>query len=171
MPPIRYRVLVVDPVKLRRDRATAATRLRFDIVGAGTVTEALSLLDDSIHAIVITLKQIDENGLVVGRKLREKAPGAFILVHGPVTPAKSAEERAPLAQHHKVDLWLGSALDADGFEAALWSELERRFNKREKVVGEPSWGELLQAPASLENVKKLLTKDLGGPIPTKIRRA
>lgn len=177
MPPVsRYRILLVDPVKLRRDRAAEATRLRFDIVGAGTLADAMAVTTGTVHAVVLTLKQVEENGLALAKKLREKfGPEPYFVVHGPSVPARSTEERAMLAERHKVDMWLPNALEPDGLEVALWSELERRFRPKERPKSsvesaddEPSWSELLRAPPSVENVRKLLTKDLGGPIKRRI---
>ncbi len=171
-PPPRYRVLLVDPVKLRRDRVAEATRLRFDIVGAGTAGEALSVTTGTVHAIVITLKQIEDNGLVLAKRLRDKfGTMPYIVVHGSPVPARSPEERAYLTLRHKVDMWLVNSLEPEGYEVALWSELYRRFPPerpaREEAVDsaddEPSWSELLRAPPTIENMKKLLTKEIGPP--------
>ncbi len=170
MPAQRFRVLLVDPVKIRRDRAAEATRLQFDIVGVGTAEEAAGVIG-VVHAVVLTLKQADDNGLVVGRRLREKFGEApYFLVHGATVPAKTTEERLALAARHNVDLWVANPIEPVGLEAALWGELNRRFRKREPAAAaaaggggnEPTWGQLLAAPVTVDNVKKMLTKDLGG---------
>ena len=167
MPTQRFRVLLVDPVKLRRDRSAEVTRLQFDIVGVGTPEEAAGVIG-VVHAVVLTLKQADGNGLVLGKRLREKFGEApYFLVHGATVPAKTTEERLALAARHNVDLWVANLIEPVGLEAALVGELNRRFRKREPAAAaggdnEPTWRQLLAAPATVENVKKMLTKDLGG---------
>ena len=165
----RYRVLLVDPVKTRRDQAAAATRLRFDIVGAGTAAEANAVVVGTVHAIVLTLRQLDDNGLVLARTLRTRfGSEPYILVHGSTVPPHAAEDRALIAGRHGVDLWVAKTLDADGLEPALWAELERRFRPRERVRkvddvdDEETWRSVLTGPATVDNMKKLLTKDIFG---------
>ena len=165
--PNRYRVLLVDPVKSRREQAAAATRLRFDIVGAGSAEETNVVVVGTVHAIVLTLKQIEGNGLVLARALRARfGPEPYILVHGSTVPAHAADERAKLCARHGVDLWAAQALDAHALESALWAELERHFRPRVRAVDEvddvDTWRSVLTGPASVDNMKKLLTKDLFG---------
>lgn len=167
----RYRVLLVEPLRLWRNRAAEETRLRLEIVGVGTEAEARAAVTGTVHAVVLSLKQLEANGLVLGRRLREKlGMEPYFLVHGQTMPPKSTEERATLAARHNIDMWLPNALEPHALVGALWGELERRFRpieqrraaaREESADDEPSWSELLRAPATVDNVKKLLTKDIG----------
>jgi hypothetical protein len=157
-------------MKQNRERAAEVARLRLDVVGAANEAEARKVDGSGLHAIVLGLKQPAENGLVVGSRLREKfGKEPLIVLHGAPMPSKSTEERAALAERYNVDLWVATTLHPDGLETALWAELMRRFPPPKppprpvdaaRTDEEPSWGELLASPASVANVKKLLTKDL-----------
>lgn len=196
--PIRSRLLLLDPVKLRRDRAEQALRLRFDIESCGRLEEAMQAVTTRPpHAVVATLRQIDDNGLVAGRTLRSRmGPDAFIVVHGAADTRKSAADRQTLAERHGVDVWSETALEPQGIEAVVWGELSRRnrpkapppptllerarstttadvkafLNKERPLLPtpyrapdvEPGWIELLNAPPTPANLKRLLTKDIGG---------
>lgn len=195
----RFCVLLLDPVKLRRDRAAQGLQLRYDVVGCGTLAEALAVCDSTPpQAIVATLRQVDDNGLVAGQALRAKVgPDVFLLVHGPADTRKSPAQRQALADRHAVDTWSETALEVDGIESVVWNELNRRHRPRTEEAPpvsllerarsvttsdvkefltkdrpliptpprapdeEPGWIELLNAPPTAENLKRLLRKDIG----------
>ncbi|MDP2315536.1 MAG: hypothetical protein Q8P41_21740 [Pseudomonadota bacterium] len=196
----QMRVLLLDPVKMRRDRAENGLRLRFEVEGVGTLAEALVAgVARPPHAIVATLRQVDDNGLVAGRALRQKlGAGIYILVHGCADARKTATDRQTLADRHGVDTWSETALEPEGMEAVVWGELDRRYRPRASAAErksllararsltandvkafltkdrpliatpprapdeEPGWIELLNAPPTAENLKRLLSKEIGG---------
>jgi CheY-like chemotaxis protein len=196
--PNRFRLLLLDPVKLRRDRAEQALRLRFDIESCGRLEEAMQAVTTRPpHAVVATLRQLEDNGLVAGRTLRSRlGPDPFIVVHGAADTRKSSADRQTLADRHGVDVWSESALEPDGIEVVVWGELIRRnrpkaapppsllerarststddvkafLTKDRPLIAtppraadeEPGWMELLNAPPTTANLKRLLTKDIGG---------
>jgi response regulator RpfG family c-di-GMP phosphodiesterase len=197
--PNRFRLLLLDPVKLRRSRAEQVLRLRFDIESCDRLEEAMQAATARPpHAVVATLRQIEDNGLVAGKTLRTRlGPDAFIVVHGAADTRKSSADRQILAERHGVDVWSESALEPEGIESVVWGELFRRnrpkvpppptllerarattaedvktfLNKDRPLLPtpyrapdeEPGWIELLNAPPTSENLKRLLTKEIGGP--------
>lgn len=157
----QYRVLVLDPVKLRRDRAEQMLHLRFETMGCGTITQALADLKTSPppHAIVATLRQIDDNGLVAGKALRAVlGRDVYILVHGAADSRKTAAERQGIAERHGVDVWSETVLEPEGIAAVVGGELHRRHRPRAAAATPAS---LFQRARSVtkEDVKAFLTKD------------
>jgi hypothetical protein len=166
----QYRVLLLDPVKLRRDRVEQMLRLRFETQGFGTITQALAALKGAPppHAIVGTLRQIDDNGLVAGKALRaEVGKDVYILVHGAADTRKTAAERQAIADRHGVDTWSEIALEPDGIASVLGGELHRRHRPRTATVTPLGLMDRARS-VTKEDVKAFLTKDRP-LIPTPIR--
>ncbi len=135
-------------------------QLRYDVLGCGTLAETLATCEATPpHAIVATLRQVDDNGLVTGQALRAKVgPDVFILVHGPADTRKTPAQRQALSERHGVDMWSETALEPVGIEAVVWNELNRRH--RPRAVAPPTLSLLARARAvSSDDVRTFLTKD------------
>lgn len=157
----QFRVLVLDPVKLRRDRAEQMLHLRFETMSCGTITQALAELKGCPppHAIVASLRQIDDNGLVAGKALRAAlGRDVYILVHGAADTRKTAAERQSIAERHGVDVWSESVLEPEGIAAVIGGEMHRRHRPRAASTTPASLWQRLRS-LTREDVKAFLTKD------------
>ncbi|MDP2311052.1 MAG: hypothetical protein Q8P18_33840 [Pseudomonadota bacterium] len=141
-------------------------RLRFDTVGCGTMTQALAVLNEGHppDAIVLTLRQADDNGLVAGKALRALVgPDVYILVHGaadmrPGARRPAASERQGIATWHGVNGWSEAVLEPEAIESVVGGELHRRHRAQVPVAAPVSL--LTRARAvTREDMKAFLTKD------------
>ncbi len=127
---------------------------------------------------LLSLAQAEENGLVLARRLAAEAPDPQrrVLVYGrPSGRAISPAVRGRLERAYAVDRLLLHAshpADIEGVISELLAPERRSPTASEGKAAlevlsaqvapeEPSWRELLGAPASPESVKTLLTKDIG----------
>lgn len=133
----RFRVLLLDPVKHRRDQAAHALGMRFDVIEAGSTKEAVDMIKAyGADAIVATLRQMEGNGLVACKTLREAAGhDAFLLVHGPTTAPTTASARKVAAKFHRANAWAGTLLTPDEMDVIVWTELGSRQRTGEVRAG------------------------------------
>ena len=130
-------MLLLDPVRNRREEAALALKAHFDVVEAGTPADAVASIKlQKPDAIVATLRQVESNGLIVARGLRQEVGrDAFIVVHGPTTTFHASAERNPISRHHGVDRWTPNVLEPIEMDTLVGAELNaRRRNKQ----GRPS---------------------------------
>jgi CheY-like chemotaxis protein len=120
----RYRVLLIDPVKVRREKVAHVLEMRFDVVEAFTSQEAKEAIKTARpDAIVLTLRQVEDNGLLIAKALRGLVGrDAFILVHGSTTSVTSAADRRLVLERHGVDQWAPSTLEPDDIAVIINSK-------------------------------------------------
>lgn len=121
----RSRVLLLDPVKHRRERIAHVLGMRFDVLEAGTPKEARELVTaHSPQAIVATLRQFEGNGLIACKELRPVAGReAFFLVHGPTEAPTTPAARQQVATYHRVDTWTSAVLSPEEVDVLVWNHL------------------------------------------------
>jgi DNA-binding NarL/FixJ family response regulator len=131
----RYRVLLIDPVRMRREKAVRVLGMRFDVAEAYTPAEARDAIKKAPpDAIVATLRQVEENGLLMAKALRELVPDAFILVHGSTTSMTTAAERRHVLERHGVDQWAPTNLEPDDLAIIIHSKaMVQRIQKAPRV--------------------------------------
>lgn len=139
----RFRVLLLDPVKHRRDQAARTLGMRFDVMESGTPKEALDMLKAyGADAMVATLRQMEGNGLAACKTLREAAgKDAYLLVHGPTTAPTTGSARKVAAKFHRADAWAGTVLAPDEMDVIVWNELNARQRSSE-VARQGFWRRL-----------------------------
>lgn len=169
----RPRVLLIDPVKFRRDELAEAMRFRFDVVGVGTLPEAqVAAAAEVPAAVVLSLRQTEGNGLSAAGALRSAVgPKVFLVVLGAPDGAVTAEQRQQMMKRHSVDSWSVQALDAPTLELVLSSGIRERQPPRERQAApaapapKPLPGPLAAASAESSvsgRVKAFLTAPLFG---------
>lgn len=152
MPPshTRFSIHLVDPVRSRREQIERGLQLRFDVRGFATVAEAIAgAHGHPPHAVVLTIRQTDGNGLTEGERYR-KAVGAdpMVVVHGTPDEAVTPERRRQWMTRHLVDLWIPRGLDAPTLEVLMWNELLQRCLPRERRVATPAPAAVPPPPVS-----------------------
>lgn len=140
---MRYRVLLVDPVRHRRERALEVLRAHYDAVGVSDGAEAKGVAAAKTpEAVVLTLRQFDGNGLALGKALRAQLGGdVLILVHGDANPPLGAAERAQAAALHGVSGWLPGTLEAPHMDSLIRSALARRYQPKVDRERRTQWEE------------------------------
>lgn len=125
----KFRVLVLDPVRQRRERIAQRLGLRYEVLEAGTPREALAAATaQPPDAVVATLRQIESNGLAACKELRAAAgPDAFLMVHGPVENGPTQRDKLQsVARGHRVDTWNPAVLSPSMVDVVVWNQLNQR---------------------------------------------
>lgn len=135
----RVRVLLLDPVRHRREQVARFLGPRYDVAEAGTPKEALAAATAAPPDVVVaTLRQIEDNGLVACKAIRNAAgPDAFMLVHGPAETTPNRDLRQHLERTHRVNTWSPSALSPSVVDVMVWNHLLER--RRQSEGPPPSW--------------------------------
>ncbi|MFZ5479633.1 MAG: hypothetical protein ACOZNI_22900 [Myxococcota bacterium] len=118
---------------MRREKVSRVLGMRFEVHEAYTPREATDAIRKAPpDAIVATLRQVEENGLLVAKALRALVgKDCFILVHGPTTSCTTADERRQVLAAHGVDQWAPSVLDGHDLMVVLGSRATLHLVKRE----------------------------------------
>ena len=154
---MRYRVLLVDPVRHRRERALDLLRAHYEVVGVSDAAEAREQLKGrKPDAVMLTLRQLEGNGLVLGKEMRARLGGdALILVHGDSNPPATSAERAQAAAAHGVSGWMPSTLEPPHIDALIGTALARRYQPAVDRERKSAWERL---PANRSRVWEFLTR-------------
>ncbi len=167
----RTHVVLVDPVKTRRGEAEEGLRARFDVTAFDAPPSMADGRALSAHAVVISVRQTEGNGLTAARTMRD-AIGAdvLIIVVGPADEAMSTERRAQLIARHGVDVWIPRPIDPHTLQILLAGELAKRTSARQKsehaektdpgVSSAPagSWTDMFGGSAATDSLRRFFSR-------------
>lgn len=122
----RQRIVLIDPVKQRRDEHAATLSRRFDVRAFDSCGPAVASLNDSepVHVVVANIRQSEGNGLDAAATLRKMVgKSAFICVLGPPDRPVTADQRDGIARRLGVDRWLTRNIDSSDLDALIASRV------------------------------------------------
>ena len=160
-------VLLIDPVRARRQSFADALKVDVVVTAIGEAAEADAV--PVVDVAVIALRQATGHGLELGRALKVKHPSATVVVYGKIEGATTA---AKIKERWGVDLHMpfvpqpadvaalaDTARLAQQRLVAAEAARNRPPPPRFKSL-DPGWGELLREPVTTETIKTNLKKDV-----------